>query len=64
MTKGKIILVSILAFLLLVVSVLFGLVFRLRKQTVSFIENEPRTEMTLDITKEQIISAAKLKKGG
>lgn len=64
MTKGKIIFISILAFLLLTVSVLFGLVFRLRTQTVTFIENEPRTEMTLGITKEQIISSAGLKKGG
>ena len=64
MTKGKIILVSILAFLLLTVSILFGFVFRLRSQSVTFIENEPRTDMTLNITKEQIISSARLKKGG
>lgn len=64
MSKVKIITISIITFILIVVSVLFGFVFRLRKQYVSFIENEPRTEMTLDITKEQIIESAGLKRGG
>lgn len=58
MTKGKIITLSILLFVITLIGVLFGVVFCLRQQEVTVIGESPITP-----SREEIVSTAGLKKG-
>lgn len=57
--KTKIIISSILIFLVTLIAVLFGAVFRLRKQSVKVVGDE-----SITVSAEEIISSAKLNNGG
>ena len=56
MSKGKIIAISIIGFIVVLSTVLFGFVFCVRKQSVSFV-----TE--LSVTEQQILESANIKNG-
>lgn len=58
MKKGKIITLSIIAFLIAIASILFGVVFCLRNQDVKVLGDYP-----LNISREELISTANIKKG-
>ena len=58
MKKSSIILISIIAFVLALMAILFGAVFCLRSQTVTVLGDK-----SISISKEEIISSAGLKKG-
>ena len=57
MKKGKIITISIISFFVLLNVILFGFVFRLRKQTVRFVGD-------VSVSEQAIIDVAGLKTGG
>lgn len=58
MTKTRIIIVSVIALIIAMIGILFGAVFRLRRQKVVFIDND-----TIGISSAEIINSANFKKG-